>query len=173
MKYIFLLIFFSINCFANTFEVIGGGLTYHITADNSVSKQFSNQISTDGKLIDNPIVGISYTDENKDEFMSYILFTGQNSFNEGMTGILFENGYVYNRWQYGIGAGVYAENSIDWNEYHAIPFYLCKIGNAGIVPVFGGVLNYKIPLNKTTYFKINNIISPILTNSSLSFGWNF
>lgn len=172
-KLIFL-IFFSLNCLADqSFELMGGGLTYHLMTSSDIAQHFSNKLSPDGRLIDNPLIGINYTMRDKDFFTSFIFFTGQNSFNEAMNGVVIELGDEVDNFQIGWALGFYGENIPDWGAIGSAPFYFAEIGNTGFVPVFGVALNYKIPFNKVTFLKVSNVISPILINSSLSFGWNF
>lgn len=174
MKCLIILLLFSFSSFADSIELIGGSFTYHLLADDTTAQYFSNKISSDGKFIRTPLIGVAYNTIDTDGgFLTYIVFTGQNSFSQPMTGGLVESGGIYGHWNIGGVIGLYEENMIDWQAIGAVPFYIGVAGNTGFVPVLGIAVNYQIPLSKAMFFKFNNIISPLLINNSISLGWNF
>jgi hypothetical protein len=124
------------------------------------------------------------------------MFGGANSVGLPMSGMVYERGYAFGGLDVGWVGGGYEQNDYAWrqktqtnqvvsvvsNNYETFtttktttyePFRLFEINGIGFVPIVGGAINYRVSLSKTTYIKLNNIISPVITNTSLAFGWNF
>jgi hypothetical protein len=153
-------------------EVLGGSITYHIL-DEGGAVINANKVSSDGRVIANPMTGISIVDENESRFQSVIGFVGENSVGLSMGGAMYERGYVVNHWQLGFAAGFYLQDDNAFRNAGEIPFRVTEINGCGVVPIVGAAVNYKVPLNSLIYLRINNVISPVITNTSISVGWDF
>ena len=153
-------------------EVVGGSLTYHIL-DEGTSTSYSNRLSKDGRLINNPLLGIAVTTHDGVFFDTYMAFAGQNSVAAPMFGGLYEEGLELHHFQTGVGIGGYSQESRPFTDRNIHSFRITNIQGMDLVPVLGIVLNYKIMLYNNAYLKLNNLISPILTNSTLSVGMEF
>ena len=152
-------------------EVMGGGLTYHLMNPSNVSNSYSNKVLNDGRLIANPMLGLTLVNDNGHTFSSYTGFTGEDSVGSSMLGGLYETGYDVGPIQLGIALGVYAQDDSEFVSKGVNPYQAVQIGNIGLVPIGGAAMNCKVPLTDSTYLKVNNLISPIITNTSLSYGW--
>lgn len=156
-------------------EISGpNALTYHVvTADTVAPQRFANKISGDGRLIDNHEYAVSLITSDKDFFHSETLFVGQDSVGGPMEGAMWEYGIVRGNWQIGIAAGAYIQDENNWINAKVDSFKMTQIGSTDVVPVIGVAVNYKIPLSDKVYLNINNVISAIITNTTVSVGWNF
>ena len=161
----------SLQSSADSMEIIGGSLTYHIIGDNF--ENFSNKLSSNGRLIDNPLYGIQYTIENGAYYESLALFSGDNSVGTQILGVKAAKGIKIGNIYFGLAFGAYEQDNTEFSNRGIVPFQVGKIGTTGIVPIFGGEVNYKIELGKDIFVKINNVISPILINTTLSLGMSF
>lgn len=173
MKY-FLLMFALLSSpvlASDSAELIGGGLTYHLTSGGA--KYFDHKLSTDGRLINNPMLGARLLQENDLHYTAETLYGGENSVGFPMGGAMFSTGWKVGGFYLGGVLGTYLQNDDQVRAAHVIPFKLFEVGSMGVVPVFGIEANYRINLNDRLYLKLNNLISPVLTNTSLSAGVNF
>lgn len=151
-------------------ELIGGGLTYHLI-DNGGSVKNVNKLSGDGRLIDNPLLGVGIEIEVYHFlYQTFIGFSGANSVGKPIGGGLYEIGLVLNSFQIGLTAGAYVQNDVAFRDSGEEPFRLFEIGQYGLVPIVGLNVNYKLKLSNSVYLKLNNIITPILTNTTVSVG---
>lgn len=163
------------TCEANAstdIEVVGGGLTYHIL-DAGAAPKYSNRLTSDGRLIYSSLLGVTATDHYSVLFRSFTAFIGNNSIAEPIFGGLYEEGFEVKRLQVGIGLGAYSQENVRFTQKGIQPYRLVDFHGVGIVPIVGLVFNYRIPLTTNTYIKINNLVSPILTNTSLSLGLSY
>jgi hypothetical protein len=177
MKHIFLILFLVLSSTAayaetelkTSIEFLAGGLTYHVI-DSGSSSYNANKVSSDGRLISNPEFGIVLTQQFSYLYQSGAVFGGQNPVGQPMGGALYQFGYAIDNLQIGAAAGAYLQDDNAFRNAGVEPFRMFEVGSIGVVPVLGLALNYNIPLSEKTYLKINNVITPIITNSSLSFG---
>lgn len=168
-----LLFLYAAAIMADEVEVLGPrAITYHVMHTRNAS-QYANKLSGDGELIDNPEYGLSYTYKDKTVYTSFTGFIGQESVGSPMEGLVIERGYYIDHWQLGLALGGYAQNDKDFTNKGLVPFRIAQIGTTGLVPIAGIAINYKIDLPNHTFIKLNNILSPIITNSVLSLGWGF
>ena len=167
------IILLSLSCNATeSYELVGGGLTYHIMVPIR-SRNFSNKVSEDGRLIDNPIIGIQRVVESRDYYTSLGAFTGANSVGDTILGMKYSTGARIEHWYLGIVLGAYEQPTHTFYDRNIVPFQLAKIGDVGIVPVVGWEVNYRINLSRSYYLKLNNIVSPMITNTTISVGVSF
>lgn len=167
------LVFSTIACASDTIELVGPGLTMHVI-DGGVSDKYVNKISSNGRLILTPQIGIRKTNVDKwGTYNSLALFAARNSIGSpiyggfGATGAeffkFFDAGLVY---------GFYIQNDEDFRARGIEPFSMWGNTNAA-VPLFGIELNVKIRIEDNVFIGFNNIITPILTNTSLSLGLTY
>lgn len=155
-------------------EVLGGALTYHVlVGDSKANAQNAHKITSNGNLISNPEIGIAVTTITNRMFQSKVIFGGENSIGHSMSGALYERGVVYGNYQLGFVAGAYIQDDDAFRNLGVIPFRAFEFNGTGVVSVLGLTLNYQIVLSKNCYLKLNNIISPVITNTSISLGFNF
>lgn len=161
------------SSFADTdFEVLGGGITYHVIDPGSNDAHFAHIISNDNRLIANPMFGLTLGEHDDRIFQSGTIFGGENSIGNSMFGGIYERGYQVGNWQLGLAVGAYEQNDNQYREKGIEPFRLTEVNGTGIVPVLGAAINYKINFSEQFYIKLNNVISPVITNSTISFGWS-
>lgn len=153
-------------------EITGGSFTYHLINPGDATL-FSNKVSKDGKLIANPILGLQIITETGTEYTSMGGFVGQNSVGDDILGFKASRGVKYGHWYLGLVAGAYEQSSEGFYDKHLIPFQVAKVGDVGIVPILGVEASYRINLSQKYYVKLNNLISPVITNTTISFGFSF
>lgn len=173
MKYLVLLLLSAAAHAESSFEVIGGSLTYHVIDTSGRTNLYSNKVSTDGRLIANPILGFQYTDQGIYEYQCIALFTGQDSVGGPIFGAKYSSGFRFGNWYVGYVLGAYEQNDKGYDNLGIVPFQVAKTGNTGVVPVLGVEADYKIVLSRDTYVKLNNIISPVITNTTISLGVSY
>lgn len=172
-KIILLSLLLSSICFADdsaSIETIGGGLTYHLIGTGA-EQNYSHKLSPDGRLISNFVFGVGVITENDIMYDSFKLFEGYNSVNQPMYGADYSAGFKLNCWYLGLVGGGYLQNDRTMRKAGVSPFHLIEIGDMGVMPIVGIEANYKISLSDSTYIKINNLVTPLLTNTSLSLGF--
>ena len=162
----------AISARADEVEVLGGALTYHLI-DNGTAHAYSNKLSSDGRLISNPMAGVAITTHENVFFQSYAVFFGEDSVGGSMGGGSFTSGVEVNRLQVGAIAGGYIQAAKPYTDRNVNAFRLTAINGTDFVPLLGLAINYKVPLSSTCFLKLNNIISPILTTSLVSVGFNY
>ncbi len=153
-------------------EVLGGGLTYHLI-DNGAAQSFSHKLSNDGRLIANPSYGLTIYGHQDIFFKAVTVFAGENSVGSGMAGAMYSEGVEVGHAEVGLALGGYAQDSKSFTDLGIHSFRLTSIKGLDLVPLVGVVLNYRVPLSDKVYIKLNNLISPVITNTSLSLGYNF
>lgn len=164
---IFLILLFSQSLFANSIELITGGLTYHVNSDPEVSERFSNKLTSDGSLIYNQLYGFRYTKNDEILYDSYTFFMGHNSINEQMGGFVYSFGIEIDSITLGFAAGGYYQDSSKFTE-KGIGLLV-----GDFMPVFGVELNKKFMINKTDYLKLNSFFSPVIVTETFSVGEEF
>lgn len=161
---------FPIISQARTLEVIGGGLTYHLWGYSY--PDYVGKLIDDGSLIANPLVGVGYTNEDASSYASYKVFFGDNSLGYPIGGFTTGHGVRLGRWHLGLVIGGYLQDDDEYFNRGIVPFSLTT-GRAAFVLIGGVEANYDIPLNDKCFLRINNLITPALTNHTLSFGFSF
>lgn len=175
-SYIILSILFSsllVRAEDRNLELMMGSITYHLINFGDVPKNFTNKLSSDGRLISNFLIGVQLIREDQVYYDSIGVFTGQNSIGDTIGGVKWSSGIHYNKLYIGGVLGAYVQDNRKFEHDGIRPFYIDEVNGTGVVPVVGVEVNYKINLSNKTYIKFNNIISPLLTNSSLSLGGSF
>lgn len=175
MKYL-LLLFFPIFCFADiqSNELVLGSLTYHLLDGPPASYKYQNPVSPDGRLIDNFLIGYSHIEENKDrEYFSYTIFTGENSLAKPIGGFKISSGKTDGRLYIGIAVGAYFQNNRDFTDQGLGDVLPVDWHSTGMVPILGLEINYILFHIGDTYIKLNNVITPVLTNNTFSIGQSF
>lgn len=171
-----LLFLFLISCTTqastSSFEAIGGSITYHVI-DNTGSSQYQNKLSSDGRLIFNDLLGIRYISQDSYTYWSTSAFTGSNSIDSYITGAILSYGLTNRNLYIGTVLGGYVQDDDAFRNHGIDPYRMTEFGNTGLVPIIGIEINYKIDFTSKYYLKINNILSPVILNTSLSLGRTF
>lgn len=157
-------------------ELMGGSITEHFIAPRGTT-YFINKIGDNGKLIYNSLLGVRFVSEDGDwvdhakTYYTVALFTGDNSVGQTMTGGYGSYGYkVFHNLVYIGGAlGAYTQPVSETNPTTLYD----KVLNSGITPIMGIELDIKVPVTEQTYLKLHNLITPILSNSSIGLGYSF
>ena len=156
-------------------ELVLGSLTYHLMDGPPVSYKFQNPVSPDGRLIDNFLIGYQRTEENADhEYWSWCIFTGENSLAKPIGGFKLSSGTTNGRGYICIVVGAYFQNNRDFYD-QGIDSSLAFVDfhSTGMVPLAGFEINYKLFHIGNTFIKLNNILTPVLTNHTISIGQSF
>lgn len=90
-----------------------------------------------------------------------------------MAGGLYTEGVEVNGLQVGLAMGGYEQQARPYSDLGINTFRLVAVDGVDFVPILGLALNYKVELKDGVYIKLNNLIEPILTNTTLSLGYNF
>jgi hypothetical protein len=91
-----------------------------------------------------------------------------------MSGLIFADGtYLTKNIQMGLVYGAYLQDNREFTKREINN--PCAIGNAkvSLVPIIGLELNLRFPINKRTFIKLNNIVTPTVTNHTLSINVEF
>jgi hypothetical protein len=153
-------------------EAVGGALTYHLI-DDGASQLYVQKITRDGRLIFNPIYGANFIFESKESFFSIGGFAGQNSVGLPIQGGLISNGVkVANGHLYlGWAVGGYVQNDLAFRAKGVIPFKLFEFSHyRDFVPLIGIEIDLKFMLTNHFYFKIYELLTPILNVNTLALG---
>lgn len=164
----FLVLLLPVVLKADSFELMAGSLTYHTLVDHSVTDYFPHKISNDGNLIYNQLYGIGYINNQDLVYQSFRVFAGNNSIEEPMVGGAYSFGFSLKNWDNGLVIGGYFQDGASFSKKIN---YLWALSD--FIPLVGFEFNYKIMLSDKIFIKINNYLSPIITNHSLSIGQNF
>lgn len=155
---------------ADSFELVGGSLTYHFCCDSDVSQKFTTKLADNGRLIFNPISGMRYNFQGEDEpffYKSVALFAGQNSIGYNMEGVLVSLGADLGDINFGLIAGGYLQDSSEFNRRGIL------LGTGGdFMPITGIEVNFTLYRNEDFYIKENNLLTFFMSNHTLSAGWD-
>lgn len=167
-----LLLLFSAVSGADTLEIIGGGLTYHVL-DGGASPLYSNKVTDDGRLIVTPTIGARFV-HNLDIWWydSAALFYSTNSIGRPVQGAMVSAGMHQEYFNIGLALGGYLQNNEEFRAKGIQPFSLDSDDEISIVPLLGIEVNFILPLTNRVFLGINNLLTPILTNHTLSLGVN-
>lgn len=149
------------------FEMIGGGLTNHLWNDGETSRLMSNKLFNDGRWVYTPLFGLGLELVKDETFTSIKSFEGLNSVGSQIWGLTVSRGHQFKYVELGGILGAYVQNDNDFYNRGLVPF---SIGN-GLVPIVGAEINFKVDLNKDYYIKLNNVITPVITNHTLTLGY--
>lgn len=160
---------FAANVHADSLELIGPGLTWHVV-DGNADYLYNHKVSSDGRLIYTPQIGLRYTHNDELFYESLSAFTAQNSIGSPIYGGIGALGISFSKYiNTGIILGGYVQNNEDFRALNITPFSLTGGENA-FVPLLGFEFNLKFYLTDRTFLGLNNMVTPIITNHNLSFG---
>ena len=173
MKYLLLILLLSSISYADntSVELIGGSITYHVM-DDGASSHYVTKWSPDGRLIFNQLYGVKLLVKDNDSYSSMTYFGGNNSIGSPIYGGIVSYGVILKDFNVGLAIGGYMQDDNAFRSVGVEPYRLTEIGSSGLVPVVGVEINYKVDLSDTMYLKLNNLLSPVITNTSLSLGFN-
>lgn len=158
-------------------------LTHHWY--NTGAERFANKISDDGKTIGNSLVSFEYIRQkhkNKDDkYQKLVVFGGEDSIGTAMGGFYYSHGatkYTMNGFNVGTLIGMYFFDQDKWTErYHDTsnnsPSFLHEMGVHNVNIIIGLEINYHIKIDDQMFFKINNVITPMITNHGVGIGWRY
>ena len=153
-------------------EVLAGALTQHFTNFGGVSRKFDNKISADGTLIANPMLGWRIVKTEGLVYTSSTLFGGENSIGEMMGGVAFSGGVKVDHLRIGLVGGGYLQDDQKFRDRDIHPFSVSLGDRMGLAPIAGVELSIDVPLEHETYMTVYTIISPVLSTTTVGFGWN-
>ncbi len=90
-----------------------------------------------------------------------------------MQGAIYEQGVTLNRLSVGWAAGGYLQQSRYFTDLGDNSFRVMNVNGTDIVPLVGLVLNYTVWRAERSYLRLNNLVSPVITNTSLSLGLEY
>lgn len=176
MVKLLLLLLLTGPVFAKTEREIGfGSYSYHLLGDAKAFSQLENKVSSDGKLIQNTMLTYKITSTNKEYYSSDAFFGGENSVASAMFGYLGASGAYVNKYtQVGFVYGAYVQDNTKFLQKDIVnPYSFFSESKINIVPVFGLEVNFKAKISKDYFIKLNNVITPAVTNHTVSFGVEF
>lgn len=150
--------------------------TYHFTNPGDVGLKFENKVSKDGRLINNPVYGVSFREDVSEEaYRSNYFFGGVDSIGSPIYGYMRTTGFILPSLTYiGFAYGGYYMNSKPWLKKGIQHTNMLEVSSSGgIVPIFGIELSQKIPLGGGVFLKINNLITPFISNHNVGIGWEY
>ena len=161
---------FSSLGYSDSLEIMGGSLTNHYQSNSG----YIGKIGNSDSLIYNALLGLRYNFEDDGKWcISGEVFGGFNSVQEGMAGFAGAIDYKLMNFLYiGPVLGSYTQSHSAFLNKGLIPFNIAQVGDYDLVPLIGVEVNFKMDLDTTFYIKLNNLVTPFLTNTSLSLGIN-
>ena len=171
----------SFSLFGESLEVGYSLYTYHWSSYNA--DLFRNEVSDDGRLINNKLFALTYRGKDRDgQVRGFSIFAGEDSIGSIMIGgsrnfllggDINETGFIFN----GI-VGAYYFDQTAWTARFKdrdidTPSYLTYLTGIPINIVLGFQLNYQIKLGDTVFIKLTNTITPLITNHAVSIGNSF
>jgi hypothetical protein len=137
-----------------------GGIIYHI----------NNNIDEISDLSTKSFLGYKITARDNSDYKSIGIFIGRDSINSPIIGAIASSGKIYHDFIYlGFAIGGYKYKLDNWRERYIMPADPMRIEH---VILMGTELNFKFDFDQY-YFTLNNILTPILTNHTVSIGVNF
>lgn len=150
-----------------SFEVVYGGLTYHICCDANTSEKFSNKLADEGRLIYTSLAGIKYISSEDFFYTSIAGFAGQNSIGYNMQGALVGLGADLDNVMFGMVAGGYIQDRSEFERRGIL------LGTGGdFMPITGVEVNLKLYRNDDFYIRENNLFTFFIINHTISLGWD-
>ena len=173
-----------------TLDLTNSLYNYHYSKSNA--EKYENKVSEDGRLINNPLYGITLSwqhKKNPKKFKSFSIFSGKDSIDSDMNGFSFTWGrgsLKESGWQYGFIWGLYFYDEDVWEERYlkvkngkattSSPSWLrTKINEdiRGVNMILGLELKRQWKINDTILLKSKNVITPQIINISVAVGFNF
>ncbi len=153
-------------------DAVGGAVTYHLI-DNGAASFYTQKLSPNGRLIFNEIYGLNLLFESKKWFFSIGGFGGNNSVGlpiEGgliAWGLKFWTSHCYLGW----ALGGYFQSDKDYRAKGVIPVKLFEIkNNQDFVPLVGIEFAVKFMITDSFYFKIYELLTPVLNINTAAVG---
>lgn len=166
-----MIVLFSSIAIADQNEVMLGALTQHFTNFNGVSSRFDNKVSKDGTLIANPMAAWRIVQDQGLVYTSSAVFGGENSIGELMGGAAASTGVIVDHLRLGVAIGGYFQDNQKFRDRDIAPFGLNLGDRLGLCPIAGVELSIDVPLDHDTYLTIYTLITPILSTTTVGFGW--
>lgn len=154
-------------------ELMLGSITYHPLDIDYLSRNYSNKLSQDGRLIANFLIGSTLLWEDASQYESLSFYGGQNSLGSPMAGFKVAQGAKVGNFYMGMFAGAYVQNDQEFTNLGIKPFRVVDINGTGVIPLGGIESSYKIPLVDDKYIKLNVNFSLSVVVMSFSYGLQF
>jgi hypothetical protein len=115
------------------------------------------------------------TKPDSEFYTSDAFFIGENSVGTLMSGYMGASGVYLNKYtQFGAIYGAYAQDN---TEFMRRGIYNCMAwfpeSKISVIPIFGVEVNFKVNLSDKVFIKLNNVITPVVTNHTISIGFEF
>lgn len=177
---ILLCIIISFLSFADEFQFLSNYRTNHWSSFGA--DRFENKKNKSGKLIANPIYGISILEKKDDSFFKRMVFVGKDSINTDMFGFAKVNGWhKYNDFGVNVGSifGLYFFDQRKWDKKYdgerlktpSIITATTGIENVNII--LGINIDISIPVTDKIRLKFDNVITPMITTHSFAITFDF
>ena len=73
----------------------------------------------------------------------------------------------------GLTLGFYFMSNKPWIEKGIKPPAVELSKDYSVIPIAGLQLDFRIPLGDTLFIKLNNLITPTISNNNVSLGWRY
>lgn len=177
---ILICILISFLTFSDEFQILSNYRTNHWSSFGA--DRFENKKNKSGKLIANPIYGISILEKKDDSFLKRMVFVGKDSINTDMFGFAKVNGWhKYNDFGLNVGSifGLYFFDQKKWDKKYdgerlktpSIITATTGIKNVNII--LGINLDLSIPVTNKIRLKFDNVITPMITTHSFAITFDF
>ena len=147
-----------------------GSLTPHYS--RTASDKFDHKTSLGKQIILNPLYAIRHTEYLNDYYLAQEFFFGEDSIGSPIAGIGFAKG-VYNKvGELGLVGGTYVSNTKTWDRAQVETLGV-PVGSHKLVPVMGVEANLNLFRIGELQIKLNNLITPVLSNHTIGVSWAF
>ncbi len=153
-------------------EFLVGGITTHPFMDKTTCNELTLVLVKKHCVIANATLGVGINRGN----VNHYIFIGSDSFAQTMIG--YKHTYYFSPFfdnvRLGASLGAYVTPSTEYDSRKVTNGLGFRIGlDAMILPIVGLDVDVTLYENKFYKVRLNNFISPIITNHSLSFQANF
>jgi hypothetical protein len=157
--------------------------THHFSDVNA--DLYKNKVSADGKTIDNPLYSVTMLWElSPISYSSLSLYGGEDSIGSPMYGFMTSAGLGSinsTSFQFGGILGAYFYDESAWEDRFEgrdiqTPSWLYVTYGSrfkGVNVIVGIEFNGQIQISESSYIKIKNVITPLITISSFGIGFNY
>ena len=102
------------------------------------------------------------------------MFSGSNSVGTNMSGLVYSTGeFIDSNWYIGFVVGGYTQSRSEFRHRGIETMGVGITHDQEIQPIVGAEVGYKYDINSKWFIRQNNVITPFITNHSLSIGFSF
>jgi hypothetical protein len=149
-------------------------LTMHFSNPEDICSKYENKVSKNGCNINNPLYGISFRETINGAYRQNSFFFGQDSIGSNIVGYMNTMGMASD-WglELGLTFGFYFMSKKPW-EAKGIQTPSLSVGSDySLIPVAGIQGDFRIPVGNSLFIKLNNLITPTISNHNVSIGWSY